>query len=191
MANGDAFDDAVRLARETPTLDIGCHLVLIGGRSLLTGEAFPATAPQLVAALAMGRIRVYDELAAQLRRIADTGKRPTHLDTHKHTHLAPPVLDAVARGRRVRRAMGAAALDFHTRSAKACRDERLTSDALADAALPPRPGEAGCRTTDHFAGFRLPVSHAGTDRVMSVIPQGSRVMVHPGRCGPVSRGARD
>ena len=67
MANGDAFDDAVRLARETPTLDIGCHLVLIGGRSLLTGEAFPATAPHLVAALAMGRIRVYEELAAQVR----------------------------------------------------------------------------------------------------------------------------
>ena len=39
MANGDAFDDAVRLARETPTLDIGCHLVLIGGRSLLTKQA--------------------------------------------------------------------------------------------------------------------------------------------------------
>ena len=52
MANGEAFDDAVRLARETPTLDIGCHLVLIGGRSLVTGKAFPATVPQLVAALA-------------------------------------------------------------------------------------------------------------------------------------------
>ena len=53
--------------------------------------------PQLVAALAAGRIRVYDELAAQVRRIVDAGLRPTHLDTHKHTHLAPPVLDAVAR----------------------------------------------------------------------------------------------
>ena len=31
MANGAAFEDAVRLARERPTLDIGCHLVLIGG----------------------------------------------------------------------------------------------------------------------------------------------------------------
>ena len=43
MANGDAFEDAVRLARETPTLDIGCHLVLIGGRSLVTRRSFPAT----------------------------------------------------------------------------------------------------------------------------------------------------
>ena len=38
MANGEAFDEAVRLARATPTLDIGCHLVLIGGRSPLTGR---------------------------------------------------------------------------------------------------------------------------------------------------------
>ena len=35
MANGAAFDDAVRLASQNPTLDIGCHLVLIGGRSAL------------------------------------------------------------------------------------------------------------------------------------------------------------
>ena len=34
MANGAAFDDAVRLARATPALDVGCHLVLVGGPSL-------------------------------------------------------------------------------------------------------------------------------------------------------------
>ena len=38
MANGDAFDDAVRLAAEVPTLDVGCHLVLVGGHSLLPGR---------------------------------------------------------------------------------------------------------------------------------------------------------
>src|SRR5499427_10716150 len=97
MANGDAFDDAVRQARETPSLDVGCHLVLIQGRSLLTGRALPATLPQLLAALARRELRVYDELAAQVRHIEQAGIRPTHLDTHKHTHLAPPVLDAVAR----------------------------------------------------------------------------------------------
>ena len=30
MANGAAFDDAVRLALENPSLDVGCHLVLVG-----------------------------------------------------------------------------------------------------------------------------------------------------------------
>ena len=109
MANGEAFDDAVRLARETPSLDVGCHLVLIGGRSLLTGKPCPLTVAQLLAALARRQIRVYEELAAQVRRIMDAGIRPTHLDTHKHTHLAPPVLDAVARiGRGVRHSAGCA-----------------------------------------------------------------------------------
>ena len=98
MANGEAFEDAVRLAKETPELDVGCHLVLIGGRSLLPPyNPLPATAPRLLAALARREIRPYEELAAQARRILDAGLRPTHLDTHKHTHLAPPVLDAVAR----------------------------------------------------------------------------------------------
>ena len=30
MATGAAFEDAVRLAKENPSLDIGCHLVLVG-----------------------------------------------------------------------------------------------------------------------------------------------------------------
>src|ERR1700693_2292290 len=45
MANGAAFDDAVRLSRETPTLDIGCHLVLIGGGAALTGRGVSPPAP--------------------------------------------------------------------------------------------------------------------------------------------------
>jgi predicted glycoside hydrolase/deacetylase ChbG (UPF0249 family) len=86
-----AFDDAVGLARENPSLDIGCHLVLVGA------PPFPLTIAQLVQAVVLKRIRIYDELVAQVRRIVDAGIRPTHLDTHKHTHLLPPVLDAVAR----------------------------------------------------------------------------------------------
>ena len=98
MANGQAFDDAVRLARENPSLDIGAHLVLVGGPALSTpGRDLPAGIPRLLAAIAARRIRIYDELSAQVRRILDAGIRLTHLDTHKHTHLAPPVLDAVAR----------------------------------------------------------------------------------------------
>src|SRR5262249_33369461 len=83
-ANGDAFEDAVRLARETPGLDIGCHLVLIGGRSLVSGRALPESVPQLLAALAKRDIRPYEELTAQVRRIREAGLLPTHLDTHKH-----------------------------------------------------------------------------------------------------------
>jgi hypothetical protein len=62
MANGAAFEDALRLAAETPSLDVGCHLVLISGRSLSTGKPLPLTVPQLLAAMARRQIRVYDEL---------------------------------------------------------------------------------------------------------------------------------
>jgi predicted glycoside hydrolase/deacetylase ChbG (UPF0249 family) len=164
----------------------------------LTGESFPATAPQLVAALAMGRIRVYDELAAQLRRIADTGLRPTHLDTHKHTHVAPPVLDAVARVAEefgvqwVRRPFD---FPLHALRQGVPRMKRLTSDALG---LMRRRfhrvlAEHGCLTTDHFAGFQITGRFRTQELIelMAVIPQGStELMVHPGRCGPALRAAR-
>ena len=50
MANGAAFEDAVRLGRETPTLDIGCHLVLVSGRSLVSGKPLPSSVAQLLGA---------------------------------------------------------------------------------------------------------------------------------------------
>ena len=46
MANGGAFDDAVAIAKANATLDVGCHLVLIGGHSLVSGNALPAPVPQ-------------------------------------------------------------------------------------------------------------------------------------------------
>jgi predicted glycoside hydrolase/deacetylase ChbG (UPF0249 family) len=197
MANGAAFDDAVRLAERTPTLDIGAHLVLIGGESLVTGHAFPKTVPQFVSALLKREIRVYDELAAQVRRILAAGIRITHFDTHKHTHLAPPVLDAVARlaeesgVKWVRRP-----LDFPLSGAgEVPRLKRLTSDALG---LTRRRFHRvleryGCRTTDHFAGFQITGRFRSAELVelMSVLPEGStELMCHPGRCGPALRAAR-
>jgi predicted glycoside hydrolase/deacetylase ChbG (UPF0249 family) len=198
MANGAAFDDAVGLARTTPTLDIGCHLVLIGGESLVTKRAFPATVSQLMVALAKRELRVYDELAAQVRRIVEAGVRPTHLDTHKHTHLAPPVLDAVARiaeefgVRWVRRPF-----DFPLNAMRGAvpRMTRLTSDALG---LMRRRfhrvlARHGCRTTDHFAGFQITGRFRTAELVelMGVIPDGStELMVHPGHCGEALRAAR-
>ena len=197
MANGDAFEDAVRLARETPTLDVGCHLVLIGGRSLVTKQAFPATVTQLVAALATGRIRVYDELAAQVRRILDAGLRPTHLDTHKHTHLAPTVLDAVARlaedsgVRWVRRPFD---FPLHALRGGVPPMKRLTSGALG---LMRRRFQRvlarhGCLTTDYFAGFQITGRFRTAELVelMAALPEGStELMVHPGHCGPALQSA--
>jgi chitin disaccharide deacetylase len=198
MANGEAFDDALRLARAAPTLDIGCHLVLIGGRSPLTGRPYPLTVPRLVAALARRELSAYEELRAQTRRIVDAGVHPTHLDTHKHTHLAPPVLDAVARIgeefgiRWVRRPF-----DFPMSSLRGTIPamKRATSHALG--LLRRRFHRVlerhGCRTTDHFAGFQITgrFHTAQLVELLAMLPQGStELMCHPGRCGEALRAAR-
>ncbi len=198
MANGAAFDHAVRLAAETPMLDIGCHLVLISGCSLVTGKPLPRTVAELVAALARREIRVYEELAAQVRRILDAGIRPSHLDTHKHTHLAPPVLDAVARVadefdiRWVRRPFD---LPLNAGHGAVPRLERAASRALGllrgrfQRVLEKR----GCRATDHFAGFQITGRFRTAELValLSALPQGlTEFMCHPGRCREPLRHAR-
>jgi chitin disaccharide deacetylase len=197
MANGEAFDNAMALARETPTLDIGCHLVLVGGRSLVSGNRLPETPGALLAAIARRQIPVYRELRAQIERIAGAGIQPTHLDTHKHTHLVPPVLEAVARLAEefgigwVRRPF-----DFPLTAGHAAVPflKQLTSSALGFA----RPRfhrvlEAHhCRTTDHFAGFRITGRLRTPELVelLRALPEGStELMCHPGRCGDALRRA--
>lgn len=195
MANGAAFEDAVRLAREVPSLDIGCHLVLVGGASLLTGQPLPVTVGRLLIAIARKQIRPYDELQLQVRRIIDCGIRPTHLDTHKHTHLAPPVLDAVGRLSQefaipwVRRPF-----DFPLRAAVPAA-VRLTSNALGLLRRRFHRVLEGyhCRTTDHFAGFQITGRFHTAEllELIRVLPNGStEFMCHPGRCGAALRQAR-
>jgi predicted glycoside hydrolase/deacetylase ChbG (UPF0249 family) len=198
MANGDAFDDAVRLARDAPWLDVGCHLVLISGRSLLPPYApLPASAPELLWALAARRIRVYDELAAQVRRVLAAGIEATHLDTHKHTHLAPPVLDAVAR----------IAEEFEIRWVRRPFDIPLTAargggllQRATNGGLQVLRGRFhrvlarhGCRTTDHFAGFQLTGRFRAPEltQLIRELPEGlTEFMCHPGYCGEDLRRAR-
>ncbi len=199
MATGDAFDDAARLARENPALDIGAHLVLVGGRPLASPPAgWPSSIPRLLAAIAARRIRIYEELTAQVRRILDAGIPLTHLDTHKHTHLAPPVLEAVARIaeefgiRWVRRPF-----DLPITAARAGTSwrKRATSGSLAlvRARVERELERHHCRTTDHFAGFQITGRFRTAELVnlIQALPEGStELMCHPGRCTEELRSAR-
>jgi predicted glycoside hydrolase/deacetylase ChbG (UPF0249 family) len=198
MANGDAFADAVALAREHPSLDIGCHLVLIGGASLLPGRReFPRGVKGLLAALAASKLRVYDELAAQVGRILEAGLKPSHLDTHKHTHLAPQVLDAVTRVAEefripwVRRPfdlpLTAARGGAPWLKSAAAGGLRLLSQRFAR-----ELDRRGLRATDHFAGFQL-TGRLRTPEIVALLralPEGiTEFMCHPGRCGEELRSA--
>jgi predicted glycoside hydrolase/deacetylase ChbG (UPF0249 family) len=190
MANGAAFEDAARLAGENPGLDVGCHLVLVRGRSVARPEAaLPKTVGELIRALALRRIDVYEELSAQVRRILEAGIQPTHLDTHKHTHLLPAVLEAVARIAEeykipwVRRPF-----DLPLRGGTpAPWAVRATSRGLA--VLRRRFHTVlerhGCRTTDHFAGFQMTGRFRTRELVELIrqLPEGTtELMCHPGRC---------
>ena len=201
MANGEAFEHAVGLARHIPSLDVGCHMVLVGGRSLLSGKLLPPAVSSLLAALVRRQIDVYAEMRAQLEQILEAGIRPTHLDTHKHTHLAPPVLEALARLgeefgiRWVRRPFD---LPLQPRSHPLSgppRLKRFTSRAIG--LLGPRFHNAierhNCRTTDYFAGF-LVTGRLETRQLVDLLealPEGStELMCHPGRCELALRSAR-
>jgi predicted glycoside hydrolase/deacetylase ChbG (UPF0249 family) len=190
MATGAAFDHAIGLARENPKLDVGVHLVLVGTAH------YPATVSGLLKTISLRRIPIYDELAAQIRKILDAGVRPTHLDTHKHTHLLPPVLDAVARLSQefqipwVRRPfdlpMNAGGVSWKTRAAS-------RSFAFLRRRFHRVLASHGCRTTDHFAGFRITGRYGARElaRLIRELPEGStEFMCHPGFCGDELRAAR-
>jgi predicted glycoside hydrolase/deacetylase ChbG (UPF0249 family) len=189
MANGEAFEDAVRLARETPSLDVGCHLVLVGGRPLATPyERLPRTAAELVAAVVRRRIEPYRELRLQIERILAAGVEPTHLDTHKHTHLLPPVLEAVAR---LSQEFGIAwvrrPFDFPLTAVGVPWGTRAANRGLG--LLRPRFHRVlekyGCRTADHFAGFQITGRFRMAELVKLIhsLPEGvTEFMCHPGWC---------
>lgn len=199
MANGEAFDDAILLAHRTPSLDVGCHLVLVGGHSLIPPyRPLPASVPQLLARIAARQIRIYDELAAQIRRIVAAGIAATHIDTHKHTHIAPPVLDAVARLSEefdipwVRRPFDLPITAFRSSVPWL---KRATSDGLQflRARFQRVLERHHCRMTDHFAGFQI-TGRFRTDELIQLIrglPDGlTELMCHPGRCRDDLRKAR-
>lgn len=114
MAVAGASKEAIEIARSTPTLGVGCHVVLIDGepvlparqiRSLIdrrTGSFHPTLAAFLPRLLA-GAIRAAEieaEARAQIELLQSRGLLLTHIDTHKHTHMFPPVLRAVLRAAR-------------------------------------------------------------------------------------------
>lgn len=189
MANGAAFADAVRLASESPDLDVGCHLVLVSGRSLLRrGAELPRSVPDLLRALARRSIRPYEELKAQIERILDAGVRPLHLDTHKHTHLWPPVLHAVARlSEEFRIPWVRRPLDLPMVSGEVPWPTRFASRCASGlrSHMNRRLQQHGCRTTDHFAGFQWTGLFRAAELVSLIhaLPEGTtEFMCHPGFC---------
>ena len=197
MANGPAFARAVELAGRNPSLDVGCHLVLIGGRSVSQpSRDLPGTVKGLVVQLLDRSFRNWlgEELGAQVKKLLDAGIAVSHLDTHKHTHLAPPVLEAVCQVAErfaipwVRRPFDLplkAKAPLATRAVNSgLRGLRRRFDRTLQAHR--------CRTTDHFAGFQLTGAFRARELAALVrsLPEGlTEFMCHPGHCTDELRAA--
>jgi hopanoid biosynthesis associated protein HpnK len=111
MANAPAYSEAVVLAKATPRLNTGCHVVLIDGEPL-SGDLptltqnngrFRNSLKQFALAAWQRKIAVEEvqrEVEAQIRKLQSSGIAVTHVDSHKHTHMFPHILRPVLRAAR-------------------------------------------------------------------------------------------
>lgn len=105
MVTGNAFEEAVMLAKAHPTLAVGLHLVLACGRSVLPPDQIPhlvdddgnfSNQPETAGIYyhfnAAARREIPLEIRAQLTKFRQTGLPLSHVDGHVHVHIQPVVL---------------------------------------------------------------------------------------------------
>lgn len=110
MVAAPAAAEAIRLARQLPRLRVGLHLVLTDGWPALPPRDIPDLvgqdgrfADQMVrdsfryCASARMRRQLRAEIRAQFEAFARSGLRLDHVNTHKHFHLHPGILNEILR----------------------------------------------------------------------------------------------
>src|SRR5664280_1544759 len=124
MANARAFEGAASLARSLADrkarFSVGCHVVLLDGEPLLPADRVASLLqPSAQNGSSQFRVKLNDfviasfrnklnpteigaEASAQIERLQSAGVRPSHFDTHKHTHMFPAVLRPLLRAARER-----------------------------------------------------------------------------------------
>jgi predicted glycoside hydrolase/deacetylase ChbG (UPF0249 family) len=168
LVTADVDREQLAQAREAG-LGLGLHMNLTLGKPLSRGRSLVDAHGAFVrdprrAAAAADADDVRAEAEAQLARFEKlVGRPPTHIDTHHHVGLYPPVRDVVLQ---VARARGVAV---------------RSQDAEARS----RARSAGLRTTDHFFGEAGPDAYWSAARTLAhlrALPPGvSEFMCHPGR----------
>jgi predicted glycoside hydrolase/deacetylase ChbG (UPF0249 family) len=173
MTNAPHTEGAAKLARATPTLDVGVHLVLTFDRPLADVELIQTLVdkdgrffrPTLLLARDVDREEALLEYRAQYRKAHRLlGREPTHVDSHHWVHDHPALEWAIGR---LARETGAAA--------------RIHSDEQRD-----RLRAHGVRTPDHFVREFQHDGKVGVDSLLALLEkiatkQGvTELMCHPG-----------
>ena len=202
MAGGDAFDDAVRIAGEQPSLAVGAHLTLVGGgKPVLSPQAIPGLLdaqgfflsghPAFLARYLAGRIKLAEvelELTAQLEKICAAGLVPSHLDSHQHLHVLPGIFAVVARlakrfSIRAIRKPAETVCFFGGARPSLGRVAGRTGLSLLAAGSMCNAKRNGFVTTDHFYGMLSggQLNEALMLELIDVLQNGStEIMTHPG-----------
>jgi hopanoid biosynthesis associated protein HpnK len=208
MANETAFDDAVKRAKGNPSLGVGVHLVLVGGRPVApaneiaslvdeSGE-LPRSLGAFVARVTAGLIQdehIERELHAQIAKIRAAGIEPTHVDSHKHTHAHPRVMESVARVirqsgvNRIRKPFEALQDSWSLTRVESVAGVIQLMGATAAQISAPRfetvSREYGLRSPDRFLGLAVTgeISAAVLRRMIDTVQEGAtEIMLHPGLC---------
>ena len=104
IPGAEAFDEAVTIARQNPGLQVGLHLTLAQGRSVLPPDEIPGLVNRSGSftdnPVAAGIRYFFDrglycqlkrEIEAQIKKIVDAGIPLTHIDGHLNIHMHPTV----------------------------------------------------------------------------------------------------
>lgn len=99
MANGPAFEDAVRIAMQYPKISFGVHLNVIEFAPLTnvgtfrkygmiseSGEFIEGAVYVMPEYTAELKQAIYEEFNAQIIKVKQSGVGISHLDSHQHTH---------------------------------------------------------------------------------------------------------
>lgn len=97
MMNAKATEHAIQLAKDTPSLKVGVHLVLTSGRPILHDVSslvdnkgwFKKQLDILNEPKGISLEELEKEWSAQIDRFLDAGLVPTHFDSHHHMHGIP------------------------------------------------------------------------------------------------------
>lgn len=208
MATGPAFNHAVEQARANPTLGVGCHLVLTGGSAAAPHGQIPSLVdengrlPQsltvLVTNVTTGRvppIEIETELRAQIEKIRRAGIEPSHLDTHKHTHAHPTIMNALGRVAqqsgitRVRNPVEDLRDSWRSNRSDGINTVRNLAAAATVSAVASGfrviANKYALRSPDHFLGLAVTgqLGAGALCRLIDALDEGqSEIMLHPGIC---------
>ncbi len=109
MPGGNAFDEAVEIARRNPGLQVGVHLTLVHGRAVLPPEQIPGLVDEagnfsnnpVTSGMRYFfdkgvRKQLQQEIEAQLVKVRESGIAVSHLDGHLNIHQHPTVFAILA-----------------------------------------------------------------------------------------------